>query len=332
MKFNTGNCFNFRKLFERLIMYRIRLIKVFVVFTLFLSCSDNGNVGEVLKEVEKVEPIGEFIDDWTFRVFPESPYNNFKVAEFRLWVPENRTDLKAVLVLLHSANSNGLGLANSADWQAFAEKENLALCGVNFTGGSYPSASGGSGQALIDAIEQITIKNTMLQIAKLPFLMRGYSAGGNFSYSFSNFKPEKVVGLVSIRGGQLETSTKNVIVPGMILTGAEEGDQRNEFLKSIALDKRNNGGLWSFAIEPDAAHFSELKASDDFARIFFSSVLKKRISPDSDQLKTIPEDSGWLGNNTRTEIYPYADYPGNKTSAFWLVDEDFATAWLEYQQ
>jgi len=313
-------------------MPRIRFIKIFVVLTLFLSCSDNGEVGEVLQEVEKEESIGEFIDDWTFRVFPESPYNNFEVAEFRLWVPENSTDLKAVLILLHSSNSNALGLANSPEWQAFAEKENLALCGVNFKGGAYATASGGSGQALIDAIEQITTKNTIPEITKLPFLMRGYSAGGNFSYSFSNFKPEKVVGLVSIRGGQLEISSINVTVPGVILTGEMEGDQRNAFLRDIALDKRNNGGLWSFAIEPDATHFSELKASDDLARIFFSSVLIQRISADSDQLNIIPVDSGWLGNNTRTDIYPYSDYPGNKTSAFWLVDEDFATAWLEFQQ
>lgn len=313
-------------------MFRIRLIKVFVILILFLSCSDSDNVEEVLKEVENEKPFGEFIDDWTFRVFPESPYNNFEVAQFRLWVPENHTDLKAVLVLLHSHNSNAMGLANSPEWQAFAEKENLALCGVNLSGGPYATASGGSGQALIDAIEQITMKNTIPQIAKLPFLMRGYSAGGNFSYSFSNFKPEKVVGLVSMRGGQLEISTKNVTVPGVILTGEMEGDQRNAFLKDIALDKRNDGGLWSFAIEPGATHFHDLKASDDLARIFFSSILKKRISTDSDQLKSIPEDSGWLGNNTRTDIYPYADYPGNKTSAFWLVDEDFATAWLEFQQ
>lgn len=329
---NAVNYFNFSKSLEPLLMPRIPLFKAFVVFIFFLSCSGDSIEKEILKDVQKEESIGEFIDDWTFRVFPESPYNNFDVAEFRLWLPENRTDLKAVLILLHSANSNALGLANSPEWQAFAKKENLALCGVNFTGGSYSSAAGGSGQALLDAIEQITIKNTVPQITQLPFLMRGYSAGGNFSYNFSNFKPEKVVGLVSIRGGQLETSTKNITVPGVILTGDMEGEQRNAFLKDIALDKRDDGGLWSFAIEPDATHFSQLKASDDLARIFFSSVLKKRITADSDQLKTIPEDSGWLGNNTRTDIYTYSDYPGNKTSAFWLVDEDFANAWLNFQK
>lgn len=303
-------------------------IRVFFVFVLFISCSSE----KIDPEPETMQDIGEFLDDWTFRVFPEPPYNNFDVAEFRLWVPENHSDLKAILVLIHNANSNALGLAKSEEWQAFAEQERLALCGVNFTGGSYPSALGGSGQALIDAIEQIAMRNGIPKVSTLPYFMRGYSAGGNFSYSFSSFKPEKVVGLVSIRGGQLEATSINALVPGLVLTGELEGDQRNEFLKGIVLDKRNNSGLWSFAIEPNATHFSNLEASDNLAKIFFSSILKKRLSLDPDPLITIPENSGWLGNVTRTNIYPYADYPGNKTSAFWLTDEDFATAWIEFQQ
>jgi len=308
-------------------MFPKSLASVFFVFLLLIGCSSEENIPRQNPEQE----IGEFLDDWTFRIFPTAPYNNFDVGEFRLWVPKNNTDLKAVLVLLTSANGNALGLSNSAEWQAFAIQENLALCGVNLKGGGYPNASHGSGLALINAIEKIALKNNITQISSLSFLLRGYSAGGNFSYNFSIFKPEKVVGLISIRGGQLETTSKNAAVPGLILTGELEGDQRNEILKGIVLDKRNEGGLWSFAVEPNATHFTNLKASDSLARVFFSSILKKRNSENSQELNPILEDSGWLGNNTRTNIYPYADYPGNKTGAFWLTDEDFANTWLEFQ-
>ncbi|NNE77163.1 MAG: hypothetical protein HKN31_08830, partial [Pricia sp.] len=184
----------------------------------------------------------------------------------------------------------------------------------------------------MDAIELIAVENGVPQISDLPFLMRGYSAGGNFSYSFSSFKPEKVVGLVSMRGGQLEATFANAGVPGLILTGEREGEQRNDFLREIALDKRKEGGLWSFAIEPDATHFTNLKASDDLAKIFFSSILKKRVSTDPTQLNPIVDETGWLGNLTATEVYPFADYPGNKIRASWLVDETFANAWLDFQQ
>lgn len=163
-----------------------------------IGCSSD----EIQPEPEPEKPIGEFIDDWTYRIFPEAPYTNFDIAEFRMWVPQENTNLRAVLVLLTCYNGSALGLANSSEWRAYAEKERLAICGVNFksleNGGNYAQASSGSGRALIDAIDQIATKHAISQISKLPFLMRGYSAGGNFSYSFSSFLPEKVVGLVSI--------------------------------------------------------------------------------------------------------------------------------------
>lgn len=309
-----------------------KVFKALFICVWIVGCSSE----DTQLQPEPDKPIGEFIDDWTYRIFPEAPYSNFDIGEFRLWVPQENTDLKAVLVLLTSSNGNALGLANSAEWRAYAEKEQLAICSVNLksieNGGNYAQAGSGSGQALIDAIDQIATKHAISQISKLPFLMQGYSAGGNFSYSFSSFMPEKVIGLVSVRGGQLETTNKNVTVPGLVLTGELEGDQRNEYLKDIALDKRNEGGLWSFAIEPDATHFNDLTASDELSKIFFSSILKKRVTVNSEESNLIPEDSGWLGNNTRTDIYPYSDYPGNKTSAFWLVDEEFAKAWLEFQK
>lgn len=309
-----------------------KLFKALFIWVCLLGCSSD----EIQSEPEPEKPIGEFIDDWTYKIFPEAPYTNFDIAEFRMWVPQENTNLKAVLVLLTSYNGSALGLANSPEWQAYAEKERLAICTVNFksleNGGNYAQAGSGSGQALIDAIDQITTKHAISQLSKLPYLMRGYSAGGNFSYSFSNFMPEKVVGLVSIRGGQLETTTKNRTIPGLVLTGELEGAQRNEYLKGIVLDKRNDGGLWSFAIEPDATHFNDLRPSDALTKVFFSSILKQWVSVNSEDLNLIPEDSGWLGNNTRTNIYTYSDYPGNKTSAFWLVDEEFAEAWLAYQK
>jgi len=63
-------------------------------------------------------------------------------------------------------------------------------------------------------------------------------------------------------------------VPGLILFGELEGETRSQYLRDIVLDKRTDKGLWSFAGEPEAEHFSELYTSDSLIRIFFSGVLK----------------------------------------------------------
>lgn len=312
-----------------------KLAIVFFLFVLVVSCSSDDS-GPVQKEEEITED-GEFLDDWTYRVFPKAPNNNYDIGEFRLWVPENPTDLKAILVLLTNYNGNSLGLPVSADWQAYAEKERLALVGVHlqsFEGTYfYDDATRGSGQALEDAIKTIASKNGIEKVADLPFLLRGYSGGGVFSYYFSIHSPERTVGFVNIRGGSLyHNPANNTQVPGLLLVGSLEGNQRIDLLKGIVLDKRLSGGPWSFAVERDADHFYFLEASDELAKVYFSSLLKKRISVNTGELKSLAEDSGWLGNIAGTKAFPFADYPDEKDRAIWLVDEDFAKAWIEYQK
>ena len=306
------------------------------LFLLLTNCSSETDDTDVEVHNKEEQAIGEFTDDWTFKVFPKSPYNNFQNGEFRLWIPENVTDVKAVLVLLAGSNGNALGLAEAEEWQTYAEQEKLALCSVFLSStstSSYTQAIGGSGQALIDAIEKIAKKNSVPEIASLPFLFRGYSAGGVFAYNFSTFEPGRTMAFADIRGvGIDETSIRNIAVPGLILSGELEGVDRAQYLRDIVLNKRNDGGLWSFAIEPNAEHFSELKASDSLIRTFFTGVLKQRISDKNSPLEDINAESGWLGNITGTEAFPYAEYPGNTSRANWLIDETFAKAWLEFQK
>lgn len=308
------------------------LITIFI-FALCASCSS-----EDPPPPEPKQGTGEFLSDWVYRVFPKPPPdNNFDVGEFSLWVPEDHTDLKAILVILTNYNGNSLGSIDSKEWQAYAEMERLALCGVNlksFPGTYfYDDATRGSGQALEDAIKEIAVKNGIDEVASLPFLLRGYSGGGVFSYYFAIHNPERTVGFVNIRGGSLyHNPANNIGVPGLMLVGELEDKQRIELLEGIVLDKRSKGGPWSFALELNADHFYFLDASDDLSKSFFSSLLKKRISNNSNELNDIAEDSGWLGSPARSKIYPFADYPDNKNDAFWLVDEDFATDWLEFQK
>ena len=64
-----------------------KLLLSFFLFVLFIGCSSEETTTEPEPEQEVNEAMGEFIDDWTYRVFPKSPYNNIDVGEFRLWVP-----------------------------------------------------------------------------------------------------------------------------------------------------------------------------------------------------------------------------------------------------
>jgi len=298
----------------------------YLFLVLFTSCSSNENT---IENVEK-QPDGEFLDDWTYKV--NSQKYNFDIGEFKVWVPENDDDLKALLVLVPHRNGNGLYLSYSSEWQEFAKQEKLALCGVNLKGNEYTEASDGSGKALLMAIEKIAKKNDVLKLISLPLIFRGYSAGGVFSYNFSSYKPQSVAGFVNIRGGSISqlTTTNNNNIPGLILAGEHEGENRINYIKNIILDKRSQSALWNFAIEPNATHFSNLSDSDQLAKIFFKSILKKKIS-DNNQINILDEQEGWLGDPITKNVSTYSDYPDDKNKAFWLIDEIYAKAWKEFQ-
>ncbi len=104
---------------------------------LLINCSSDSRDGEVEPEQVEDQAIGEFTDDFTFKVFPKSPYNNFEIGEFRLWMPEKNTNTKGILVLLAGSNGSALGLTESEEWRTYAEQENLALCGVFLSSDSF---------------------------------------------------------------------------------------------------------------------------------------------------------------------------------------------------
>ncbi len=279
---------------------------------------------------------GEFLDENTYKVFAR-PEDNFDVAEFRLWVPETAVPVIAVAVLTHSYNSNGLGYANSDYWQAFARKENIAILAVhlkNLDGSaiSYTEAQRGSGEALLKSLEILAKEGGYSYIKDLPFLMRGYSAGGVFSYSFSSFRPERMLAFANMRGGSLNfTSESNVRIPGLLFYGELDSPQRNSRIFEVIAEKRIAGANWALVMEPGVDHFGSLEKPENMIQMFFSEVLEKRLESGSNKMIEIPENEGWLGDNVRLEAYDFSEYPFDNTKASWLISEDFAQSWLVFQ-
>lgn len=304
-------------------MHFKKLASIYILI-FFLSCSS--------KEDTSNPPVEDPLATWIYRAPPSA---NYLVAEFRVWIPENITKINAVLVLLPGFNSDGTQYLDFEEWRTYAEEEGLALCGVyfesDFEGPYYGVATEGSGQALEDALHIIGERNNVPEIGTLPLLLRGYSAGGIFSYYYSVFKTERVVGFVNIRGVSLQpTSAINNQIPGIIFVGDREQIARKEYLKDIVLQKRAEGALWSYAVEPDAHHFTKTEKPDELTRTFFSSILSKRINSNTNELNVINETSGWLGNRLGSGIVPYEDYGGDPSTFFWLPDENVARAWLEF--
>jgi len=265
---------------------------------------------------------------------------NFRLAAFRLWIPESLEDgVRAVLVLTPGSNMDGRSLASDPFWMAFAKANSLAIVACCFRDKEdsgekpfierYANAGQGSGQALLDALKLFAERSGRREIEKSMLLLFGHSAGGQFSYEFACWKPERALAFGACKGGVYYTHLapkETREVPGLLVIGEKDLEFRVLSLKGIFALNRRAGAKWALAEEPGAGH--EPGRSLELAAAFFESALRLRRKP-----KGWKSAAGTLGAR-------YGSLRGFKLrkdgelqddeSLAWLPDADFALRWKEF--
>jgi len=244
-----------------------------------------------------------------------APGNNYAKAEFRLWFPDNAGPLQAVLVLAPGSNGDGRPNVDDPVWQAFATSHKLGLVGCHFTDKpheqgfieDYANVSHGSGQALLDSLAALGARARHPELATVPLLLWGMSAGGQLNYEMVAWKPERVAAFVVNKGGIYYTALTSRAareVPGMLFTGGNDLESRIQIIVGLFAVNRRGGALWAIAEEPGAAHI--VGRSRDMALIFFADILPLRLS-DTPTLKPLVEASGFLGDPKSKTFRPVAE-------------------------
>ena len=264
------------------------------------------------------------------------PGNNFDKAEFRLWLPPNVGTLSGALVLVPGSNGDGRPMAQDTVWQAFATKHKLAIVACRFTDKphdqsfieDYVNVSRGSGQALLDVLGMFGRRTQHPELANAPLLFWGMSAGGQFNYEFTAWKPERVIAFVVNKGGIYYTAlTQRAAreVPGMLFIGGKDLESRVNTITGLFDVNRRGGALWALAEEPGAAHI--VGRSRDMSIIFFDDVLPLRLVDAASPLKPIAEKSGLLGDFKAKTFQPMGEAPAPNYPTAWLPTDRVARAW-----
>jgi pimeloyl-ACP methyl ester carboxylesterase len=224
------------------------------------------------------------------------------------------------------------------NWQALAQKYRLALVSCFMQGKDYHNAANGTGDALLQAIGQFADKASHPEIKTAPLLLYGESAGGQFNYSFTLLHPERVMAFVVNKGGfytGADPDSRMYTVPGLFFLGQSDTPERINAITGIWTAGRQHGALWALAPQQRSGHeFSKTAAP---SRVFFESVLKRRLPDDSlasgdepPPMKTIDEAQGWLGDLTTHDIRDASTDSNPDRKAAWLPDEDTAKAWKAF--
>jgi len=266
-----------------------------------------------------------------------SPRDNFTKAAFRFWSPMYDQPIRGLIVLVPGLNGDGRGMLNAADWQVLARKYRLALVSCFMQGPDYHNAMRGTGDALLEALKNFAKQSSHDEVAFVPLLLYGESAGGQFDYDFAFWKPERVMVFTVNKGGYYvagSPDTKMCSTPGLFFLGQKDSDLRIKAITGIWTEGRKRGALWALAPQPNSGH--EFSKTAAVARIFFDAVLKKRLPDDASasgnesQMNPMEENQGWMGDLTTHEIHDGSTDTQFSRDAAWLPDESSANAWKQF--
>jgi poly(3-hydroxybutyrate) depolymerase len=264
-----------------------------------------------------------------------APGDNYEKAEFRLWLPPNSGPVRAVVVMVPGSNGDWRSQVTDPVWQQFATDQHLALVGCSIKDKphdqgfieEYVDVKRGSGQALLDTMTTLAQKANHPELARAPFLLWGMSAGGQFNYEFTAWKPERVAAFVVNKGGIYYTALTSKAaraVPGILFTGGKDLDSRVSTISGLFAVNRRGGALWALAEEPGVAHV--VGKSRDVTLVFFDEVLARRLGPDG-TLKAIDAKTGVIGD-LKTKTIAATGARTSTESTAWFLSERVAQAWL----
>ena len=261
----------------------------------------------------------------------------FTKAAFRFWCPAYKDSVRGVIVLVPGLDGDGRGMLQAAGWQNLARKYRLALVSCYMMGGNYYNAPRGTGDALLEAIKNFAGKSGHADVATAPLLLYGESAGGQFNYDFTLWKPERVMAFVVNKGGyynQDEHGSRMCATPGLFFLGTTDSELRINAITAIWTAGRHLGALWALAPQPNSGH--DFSRTPPMAQAFFDAVLKARLGDESlgsegpPPMKSMQESQGWLGDLTTHEIRDGSTATEPDHKAAWLPDQASAEAWKAF--
>jgi len=228
-------------------------------------------------------------------------------------------------------------------WQKFATERHLALVACRFTDKKhdqsfieeYVNVSQGSGQALLDALGAFAAQSKHPEVAGAPIMLWGMSAGGEFNYEFTVWKPERVIAFVVNKGNIYYTALAPAAaraVPGLLFTGEKDLEFRTNTIVGLFAVNRRAGALWALTQEPGLGH--EVGRSKDLGAMLFDAVLPLRLpetgaaADGTVTLRALSDKDGFYGDPADRTIAPVAGAKPPAKPVAWLPNERLANAWL----
>lgn len=263
---------------------------------------------------------------------PPLPGDTYGLAEFRLYVPDGVTTIRGIYAHLDPYLADSRSIVDDPHLRALCEESSFALLGAVLDSRHMDT---GIGTAVLRGLAQFADASGQRELAWSALYFDGWSWGGQFAYHFTVWRPDRVLGFVTQKGGLHDTSAAGdaIRVPGFLIIGALDEPYRIANLTGIFLAHRPLGARWCLAVQPGAGHerVHDRSLLDAVFRAVAARRLPEIIPPDGPlSLRDLPEDQGWLGERASAWIGAYACFDAPIDTACWFPERAVARGWQAF--
>ena len=268
---------------------------ILIAFSLFICFECNFKTDRSVQNVNE-STINKDSHYTSIEVSP-APNANFEHASFTIYMPESE-EIRYIMVAVWGFSQDGRFLARE-DWlQSFVQKTKGALIGCYFRSEPayrreihYAAAAYGSGPALDMAIEEFDTLFPDHDLKNLPLFIWGQSAGGQYAYGYSCYRPERLIGFFASKGGIYfkDPLPGTYKVPALIISGERDEDWRKENIRYLFEIHRENGAPWCWMEEKEQGHM--VGKSKELILPYCAELLARRLDPESHKLFNLNVDN-----------------------------------------
>jgi pimeloyl-ACP methyl ester carboxylesterase len=257
----------------------------------------------------------------------------YSTAVFRIYWPDDLSRVRAVYFYINPFNSDSRFIVDDPRFRALCDAAGVAVMGAQLDNLFMPS---GSGNAVLRALKDFALQSGHPEVAVAPLFLDGWSWGGQFGYHFTKWRPDRVLGFITIKGGvhDISTAGEAVEVPGYMFIGEFDLPYRLTNLTHIFEAHRPLGAKWVLALQQGAGHG---RVTDPyFLDPYFLGLLRRRLPlplPEPGEpieLLTLAEPKGWLGDRQSFAVAKYGCFAGDPDLACWLPSADAAVRWQDF--
>ena len=256
-----------------------------------------------------------------------------------LWLPENISDVKAVLMAQQNMTEETL-------FRMPAFKKEMARLGVGllwvapaFTNTWDPAS--GCQKVFEEMMTAIAYQAGHPEIENCPVIPFGHSAQATFPWNFAAWNNDRTLCVISFHGDAPRTNlcgygtanvewgrTRNIDgIPGLMVEGEYEWWEAR-VTPALAFRMMYPESCISFLCDTGRGHFDCSEETALYIARFIEKSMEHRLR--EGKLEKVNPSDGWLAErwhenqSVRATAAPYSEYRGDVHDAFWYFDREMA--------